>query len=313
MQIKKIFITIVTIILFFISSNTTFWYISNITKNNITNNFYFNEDYIKDKIQLLNDFENKNIKLKTTIKKCLYQVAPKYFNTSYLQRKYCIYQIKELLLDLKHPLSKKFPYIISNEKRLFLNQWKNIINSILLKYVDKNDKNTQILKETITNKQQLWYINNIPVRKIILKDFYLMDTDYYKKYWKHIIINSWYRSLKEQTEIYNNYKKIYWVNQKYATIPWFSEHHIWTAIDIKKYIIYDKNGKIIVNNYDWLKKNAWKYWFIQSYNENCKQFWINNEDWHYRWIWISFSNKWKNWEYSNKDKCNILFIKNLKK
>ena len=313
MKIKNISILIIiSLILFFSLINISFWYIKNQTKENIYNTFYFNDNYIRDKIQLLNDFENKNIKIKQTIKKCLYDIAPKYFYTNNFQKQYCIYQIKELLLDLKHPLYKRFPYIANNEKRLFLNHGKNIIDSILLKYVDKKDKSTQILKESIKNKNELWYINNIPVRKIILKYFYLMDKDYYKEFWKHIILNSWYRSIKEQKQIYDSYIKRYWVNQKYATIPWFSEHHIWTAIDIKKYIIYNKEWKFIVNNYSWLKKNSWKYWFIQSYNQNCLKFWINNEDWHYRWIWTIFSNKWKIWNYNNSKKCNIVFLKELK-
>lgn len=304
-MINKIkYIIFISIVVLF-SNTTSFAFVNN---NQIDNTFYYNINYANDKKELLSQLENQ-WNLLNTLKKCLKVTWPKYFNKSSNVKQYCIYQIKNFLKDINNPLSKKFPYNITIENNYFLSHWKNIINNYILQYINVKEKWTKFTYTNIPLVLFKW----IQINKIILNDLKLMEIDYKKQFNNWLFLNSWYRSIKDQTLLYNEYIKKYWVNQSRATKPWFSEHHTWTAIDVKILIKKDKNWNIVSTNYNWLKQNSWKYWFIQSYDNNCMDDWIMNENWHYRWIWKELSIRWKSWKYSNKNKCNIFFLKELNK
>ena len=100
----------------------------------------------------------------------------------------------------------------------------------------------------------------------------------------HIIANSSYRSYQEQEEIYNLYTKKYGGQyaKEYAALPGFSEHQTGYVIDIA-----NKNHEIFdgTQEFQWLKKNAYKYGFILRYpNEKQDITGYAYEAWHYRYV-----------------------------
>lgn len=265
--------------------------------------FYYNQSYINDKNILLNEF---NKSWSNWVSKCLNEFWKKYFISTENIKKYCTFQIKYYFYKNWDKLKKSYPYIWKDEEAFFYKNWKNIINNNILKYISINIKESEI-KENLKS-DELTLLQWFSINKLVINDFNELNIEYKKIFWEDIIINSGYRTIEQQKSVYDNYTKKYWVNQKIAIKYWFSEHHLWTAIDIKKLIIIDQKWKSILN-YDWLKQNAWKYGFIQSFNYNCSNIWIINEDWHYRWIWKKFATQWKSWEYENKTQCNALFLK----
>lgn len=110
-----------------------------------------------------------------------------------------------------------------------------------------------------------------------------------------LIINSGYRSYKDQENVYNDYKSS--KGEEYAdgiaARPDYSEHQSGLALDI---ITYGYNGK----NFDtsdafaWLDKNADKYGFILRYpkgKENITGY--DYEAWHYRYLGKDLAQKVK--------------------
>ena len=103
-----------------------------------------------------------------------------------------------------------------------------------------------------------------------------------------LIINSAYRSYKEQNQIYNDYLSKYTkeYTDSYAARPGHSEHQTGLALDI---ITYGANG----DNFDktdafkWLNNNAHKFGFILRYPKNKEYLTgYNYESWHYRYVGV---------------------------
>lgn len=112
-------------------------------------------------------------------------------------------------------------------------------------------------------------------------------------------ITSSYRSYERQQEVFK-----YWVDREktlfgrsqqvaeasantYSARPGFSEHQLGTTIDINSTKCTGFDGFCSSNEdlWDWLKDNAWKYGFIQSYPDGKqKETGYVGEDWHYRWL-----------------------------
>lgn len=105
-----------------------------------------------------------------------------------------------------------------------------------------------------------------------------------KKEGLYIIANSSYRSYKEQEEIYNLYTKKYGGQyaKEYAALPGYSEHQTGYVIDIanKDHDIFDGTQE-----FQWLKKNAYKYGFILRYPMDKSDITgYAYESWHYRYV-----------------------------
>jgi len=262
------------------------------------NSFYFNDKYRNSKNNIQQLLKED---LKLWINNCLNIEWPLFFNDKKNIQKYCYYQLLYFINKENFYIKKFFPYDEFAEMNFF---WNNTyikrINNKLLNIISKNNP---FVWEIDSN--ELIKYNNVLIHKIIYDDLHFLNEEYKKVFKKNIYINSWYRSLSQQSVLYKRYIDLYWINQKIATKPWTSEHHLWTTIDIKKE--FNQEG---ILNYDWLNDNAWKYWFIRTYNNYCiDEYWIINEDWHYRWVWKFLSTKWKIWEFENKNKCNINFLK----
>ena len=109
-----------------------------------------------------------------------------------------------------------------------------------------------------------------------------------------LIINSGYRSNKEQKEIYNDYKK--YKNQEYADAyaarPGFSEHETGLALDIFTPDYATTSTFENSEEYKWLLENSYKYGFILRYPKD-KEYLTGYayESWHYRYLGKSLAKK----------------------
>ena len=101
-----------------------------------------------------------------------------------------------------------------------------------------------------------------------------------------IIVNSSYRSYKDQDETYNyylnNYSQEY--TDAYAARPGYSEHQTGLAVDVIA-PGYNRDTFDQSEAYKWLENNAYKYGFILRYPKGKEKITgFNYEPWHYRYV-----------------------------
>ena len=101
-----------------------------------------------------------------------------------------------------------------------------------------------------------------------------------------IIINSAYRSYRDQVDLSDLYLRTYGQNyvDKYVAKPGYSEHQTGLAFDIGSL-----NTNVFANSkeYVWMKDNAHKYGFIERFQkkyEGITRF--RSEPWHYRYVGV---------------------------
>ena len=106
---------------------------------------------------------------------------------------------------------------------------------------------------------------------------------------KLYVISS-YRTMKEQTYLFNNSLKKNGEEHAllYSAKPGHSEHQLGLAVDFNTTRDSFKDSK----QYEWLKQNAYKYGFIERYPLN-KEFITGYgfEPWHYRYLGIDIATK----------------------
>ena len=99
-----------------------------------------------------------------------------------------------------------------------------------------------------------------------------------------IIINSAYRSYKEQEDVCSQYKNLYGDSyvERYVAKAGFSEHQTGYAFDIGS---TKKNVFAESKEYSWMKDNAYKYGFIQRFPKGYEEMTgFRAEPWHYRYV-----------------------------
>lgn len=108
-----------------------------------------------------------------------------------------------------------------------------------------------------------------------------------------IELDSVYRSLPIQKDLYEEFKEKYWEEYawNYAALPGFSEHHTWLALDI----CIKKDGELISENhemiveleiFDKIHRKLGDYWFILRYLDGKEKItWYTYEPRHLRYIW----------------------------
>ncbi|MCI8388566.1 MAG: hypothetical protein HFE63_08900 [Clostridiales bacterium] len=104
-----------------------------------------------------------------------------------------------------------------------------------------------------------------------------------------ILVNSSYRTLEEQEEIYSSRANAYGEEyaKAYVAVPGYSEHHTGLAVD---FTVYTDKGESktfdeMTDYPEWLNANAHKYGFIQRYPSDKTDITkIAYENWHYRYI-----------------------------
>ena len=99
-----------------------------------------------------------------------------------------------------------------------------------------------------------------------------------------IVINSAFRSYKDQEETCETYRKLYGDNyvNNYVARPGFSEHQTGLGFDIGSTTTsVFKNSK----EYQWMLDNAYKYGFILRFPQKWVTYTgFNPEPWHYRYV-----------------------------
>ena len=105
-----------------------------------------------------------------------------------------------------------------------------------------------------------------------------------KKEGYNLVINSAYRSYKQQQEISDTYLKLYGQNyvNNYVLRPGYSEHQTGLAFDIGS---RDTNVFAQSDEYTWIVDNCYKYGFIYRFQTNTEDLTgIRHEAWHYRYV-----------------------------
>jgi D-alanyl-D-alanine carboxypeptidase len=101
-----------------------------------------------------------------------------------------------------------------------------------------------------------------------------------------ILASSTYRSYKYQTGLYNRYKEQDGKEKAdtYSARAGYSEHQTGLAVDVTNgSVSYTKFGT--TKEFDWMKKNAYKYGFILRYTKETEFITgYMNEPWHYRYV-----------------------------
>lgn len=99
-----------------------------------------------------------------------------------------------------------------------------------------------------------------------------------------MVVNSAYRSYKEQEETAEFYRKWYGDNYvtNYVAKPGFSEHQTGLSFDIGS-----TSEKVFIESkeYDWMQENAYKYGFILRFPKKSEVITgFRSEPWHYRYV-----------------------------
>lgn len=122
--------------------------------------------------------------------------------------------------------------------------------------------------------------------EIVIENFKKMRDDVEKELGVRLMVNSSYRSYKDQDEIYNSFKRVsLQYADSYAARPGHSEHQTGLALDITS--LEHKTQKEFTESeeYKWLKENCHKYGFILRYPEGKEHITgYNNESWHFRYV-----------------------------
>lgn len=123
----------------------------------------------------------------------------------------------------------------------------------------------------------------------------------------HLVLNSGYRSFKEQQEIYDEYFKRYdeVTASGLVAVPGSSEHQLGLGVDLTSQSIIDKQRMVFgdTKEYQWVVKNAYKYGFILRYPKNRSNITgTANEPWHLRYVGkdvakVIYDNNWTLEEY----------------
>lgn len=121
---------------------------------------------------------------------------------------------------------------------------------------------------------------------------YLELRDALLEEWVDIELDSVYRSVNRQEELWHEFEEEYWIDytKKYVAVPWYSEHHTALAIDIciKKdwELIYENDDMIAEKEiFDKIHAKLADYGFILRYLEWKEDITgYGYEPWHLRYV-----------------------------
>ena len=248
-----------------------------------------NQGYTKEEIQVLEDKTNEEF---------MNSLLEKEYDKMYLQ-----------IINEKYFIKKNLEkYIDYYEEHL--NSKSNEVISIINVGADRehysNVEDTDLSKEKllITNKYYKLNENYEPTDLVDISNQYAygenqkLRSEAYEWYITmfnmakqeniKIIVNSSYRSYKEQDETYNYYLNNYTQEQAdaYAAKPGHSEHQTGLAVDVIA-PGYDRKTFDQSEAFKWLENNAYKYGFILRYPKDKEKLTgYNYESWHYRYVGV---------------------------
>ncbi len=121
---------------------------------------------------------------------------------------------------------------------------------------------------------------SILISRNLLQNLGLMIKDAEKDGIDHFIINSAYRNLDKQAELYEE------MGAEYALPAGYSEHNLGLSVDIGS----TEGSMDTAAEGRWLEQNAWKYGFILRYPSNKQEITgIQYEPWHFRFVGLPHS------------------------
>ncbi len=109
----------------------------------------------------------------------------------------------------------------------------------------------------------------------------------------YIVLNSSYRSLEDQTTLYDDYRELYGEEYvlQYVATPGYSEHHTGLALDLTVKLADGTNVAIKeYEHYPTFVNMLLDYGFVNRYPENkYATTHINTEPWHFRYVGVPHS------------------------
>ena len=101
-----------------------------------------------------------------------------------------------------------------------------------------------------------------------------------------ILANSTYRTYENQQKTWDKYLNLYGqsYNDRYVTLPGYSEHQTGLAVDVKS-----TSANVFKNSkeYTWMLENSYKYGFVHRYKESKVSITgISSEAWHFRYVGV---------------------------
>lgn len=105
----------------------------------------------------------------------------------------------------------------------------------------------------------------------------------------NLYVSTSYRNYNFQSTLYYNY-----VNEDgqeaadtYSARPGYSEHQTGLAVDLGTSTNHSITQFKYSNEFNWMQENAYKYGFIQRYNDNTQYITgYQTEEWHYRYVGV---------------------------
>lgn len=161
----------------------------------------------------------------------------------------------------------------------------------LLKYVSAkksfNDKNyvPENLIE-IKSKNLIKQKSSMKLRPEAVYNLEKMWEDFYKQFWKKLLLVSTYRSYNTQKAI-----KDWWCPDEFCSKAGFSEHQTWLAVDLFEATTKTEflSKPHLKKYFEWLEENAHKYWFHNSYQKWLEIDTYVAEPWHWRYLWLELA------------------------
>lgn len=133
-----------------------------------------------------------------------------------------------------------------------------------------------------------WYQQ---VRQVMLDSLEKLSLDFFAEFQADLKVVSAYRSYVYQKWIIDR-----WCSPEFCSMPWFSEHQSGLAVDFFEATSESEflSKPDLKKYFEWLEKNAHKYWFHNSYQNWAEIDWYNIEPWHWRYIWVEMATYLKN-------------------
>ena len=124
------------------------------------------------------------------------------------------------------------------------------------------------------------------------------------------MINSSYRSYKDQKKVYDNFKTVSLkYADSYAARPGHSEHQTGLSIDITSLEHPNINEFKTSEEYTWLKENCHKYGFIIRYLEETEEITgYEFEPWHIRYVGVDVSTDMAEKNINNYEEYYVKYI-----
>ena len=145
----------------------------------------------------------------------------------------------------------------------------------------------------------------------------MMDQFYAETENRNIMVNSGFRSAKQQQEVYDEKERLNGPEyaENYVQKPGYSEHHTGYAMDLAVYdegdldvegdeAMWTFDGK---NEYFWVDQNCAQYGFILRYSASKEDVTkISYESWHYRYVGIGNALAIKNMGLALEEYINFI-------